>query len=1048
VEDLDPRPPSAPPFFSPRGFTTVGGLALFLASDPADGFEPWVSDGTAAGTRRLADLCPGPCSSLLDPLWESGGRRVLDSGGQLWSTDGTSVGTVRLPGSAGPVLGVLANPERRIYGGPGTGRVGSAALWASDGTVAGTRRYFDLGDRNTEVWPGVGLGNVVLFVRDDREHGGRELWRTDGTAVGTGLLADILPGTNNSGSPLSSFPDSFVALDSGVALFAASGPSAGRELWVSDGTATGTNRLADLTPGSADSRFFAPPLGDGDRALFLAGPSSDGPQQLWVSDGTAGGTRALTSFTVPRAFGEPSDLFDAEVSRILQVVDQTPDGRIYFVADDGSAGREPWVSDGTPLGTHRLADVCPGPCSSSPKLATALPSGAMLFTADDGSSGSEPWITDGTAAGTRRLVDACHGPCTGTGLAQSFRSDGERVYFDAVAAPGGSRQVWVTDGTAAGTRPLTAFAAGEPGLQGGASDSGLVGGRLLFGAYDATHGTELWSSGGTPATTGPVGDFATLASRDSDPREMVAFGPRVAFVADDAAGTRLWVSDGTADGTLPVSELAPGLLERPLVVATLGSRILLSGDRRIWVSDGTAAGTTVLVDFAQAGSGVSARSVESVRVEAGRLPGRVVFFAADALWVSDGTAAGTGPIADLQPDRGINLGPSFASLGDRVLFAARRSADGTEGSLWITDGTSAGTHLVYDSDTPTDPFAPQQLTAAGGKVFFGAFGHAGGFATWVSDGTTAGTHLLEPGLVRPLSLTAVGSRVFLTALSTQPPRELWVSDGTAEGTVRAGDVPTPRGPAIVREAVAFGDRLAFVPDDGFYGHELWLSDGTPEGTARLVDLWPGRGNAEVADLAVAGDLLVFTASEPEGGRELWTSDGTAAGTMPLTDLLPGPGSSSPAATTVAGETLYFAATDGVTGRELWAIDFGDGGGGPAVPPPPGPWLTSPEVSGFRAKVRITPPGGASLLGSAVPVCIPETLCVAGAVAGRSEVFVRVVGPKPNGRLWPTLVKFTTSEVEVWIEQLSTGAVKYYRLEGARPGFDELPGLFDREGFEP
>ncbi len=92
--------------------------------------------------------------------------------------------------------------------------------------------------------------------------------------------------------------------------------------------------------------------------------------------------------------------------------------------------------------------------------------------------------------------------------------------------------------------------------------------------------------------------------------------------------------------------------------------------------------------------------------------------------------------------------------------------------------------------------------------------------------------------------------------------------------------------------------------------------------------------------------------------------------------------------------------------------------------------------------------GASIPGAAEPSCIPETLCVSGALAGRSEAFVRVVGPKPNAKLWPTLVKLTTSQVEVWIEQLSSSRVRYYRLEGASPGVDELPGLFDRDGFDP
>jgi len=117
-------------------------------------------------------------------------------------------------------------------------------------------------------------------------------------------------------------------------------------------------------------------------------------------------------------------------------------------------------------------------------------------------------------------------------------------------------------------------------------------------------------------------------------------------------------------------------------------------------------------------------------------------------------------------------------------------------------------------------------------------------------------------------------------------------------------------------------------------------------------------------------------------------------------------------------------------------------------PPDAPPLTSSAVPGFEVWVKITPQAGPVILGGASSSCIPETLCVSGALPDRPEVFVRVVGPKPNGYLWPTLVKFSTSTVEVWIEQVATGQVRYYRLEGATPGHDELPGLFDRTGFQP
>ena len=81
-------------------------------------------------------------------------------------------------------------------------------------------------------------------------------------------------------------------------------------------------------------------------------------------------------------------------------------------------------------------------------------------------------------------------------------------------------------------------------------------------------------------------------------------------------------------------------------------------------------------------------------------------------------------------------------------------------------------------------------------------------------------------------------------------------------------------------------------------------------------------------------------------------------------------------------------------------------------------------------------------------CIEETVCLSGALPGRSELVLRIVGPKPNGNLWPTLVRFSTSTIDVWITQTSTGIERHYRLEGASPSSSDLSGLFDRGGFTP
>lgn len=117
-------------------------------------------------------------------------------------------------------------------------------------------------------------------------------------------------------------------------------------------------------------------------------------------------------------------------------------------------------------------------------------------------------------------------------------------------------------------------------------------------------------------------------------------------------------------------------------------------------------------------------------------------------------------------------------------------------------------------------------------------------------------------------------------------------------------------------------------------------------------------------------------------------------------------------------------------------------------PSAGPVLTTSELPGFRFWVRFGDPAVSTWWGAKEPDCMPETLCVSGALPGRTEALVRIVGPKPNGYLWPTLVKLSTSRIDIWIEQVATGITKCYLLEGAVPGSDTLDGLFDRTGFLP
>lgn len=249
------------------------------------------------------------------------------------------------------------------------------------------------------------------------------------------------------------------------------------------------------------------------------------------------------------------------------------------------------------------------------------------------------------------------------------------------------------------------------------------------------------------------------------------------------------------------------------------------------------------------------------------------------------------------------------------------------------------------------------------------------------------------------------------------------------------------------------DPLGTNPDGG---NEVFLWDAA-DGLSQITD--SASGHSFRPSISDDGRAVAFLSdADPFGANPshlqqvfLWreAADGSATLTQ-VTAWEPGPNPEQPGgagevAISRDGQRLAHwrlqgppVGEPGLGLQEIWLSDC-------AVPPPPfEAWIDSPDLPGFEVQVRI----GGERRGEPEPLCIEETLCVSGAVPGRSEVFVRVVGPKPNGRLWPTLVKFSTSEVEVWIRQLGTGEIEYYRLRGARPGFDELPGLFDREGFEP
>jgi ELWxxDGT repeat protein len=177
---------------------------------------------------------------------------------QLWSSDGTTAGTGRVGGytfqnAYAPFDPVAVNGA--VYFAADDGVHGDE-LWRSDGTAAGTKLVKDL-NGNGSGYP-VGLTNVngTLYFWGYKPSTGYALYRTSGTDAGTVLIKDIDPSLNPPGwfFPVPSFETPTIQVFNGKAYFAITDGVHGTELWRTDGTAAGTVLAADVWPGVSGSR--------------------------------------------------------------------------------------------------------------------------------------------------------------------------------------------------------------------------------------------------------------------------------------------------------------------------------------------------------------------------------------------------------------------------------------------------------------------------------------------------------------------------------------------------------------------------------------------------------------------------------------------------------------------------------------------------------------------------------------------------------------------------------------------------------------------------
>lgn len=563
-----------------KGFVRSGEYVYFNANDddfrnedPAVyGQELWRTDGTIAGTSIVKDINPGLSSSRVQYMTDFNGTLFFGAdngvdGLEFWKTDGTESGTTMVAdlnpdGSSNPKPGFVV--DDRLYFSANDGGASGRELWSTDGSLEGTSLLADINQtENASSWfeevEGFAIANDKLFLSvakiNSNEFGGvnsreAELFVSDGTRTGTKRLLDINIGGNDQVEKL-------IEAD-GFVFFSADDGVHGKELWRSDGTVDGTFLVYDLTPGEVSSYIREMKYANGKLYMLVAHPVNDGYDSLWVSDGTIAGTLELSRFD--------GYIYGAR----MEIV-----GEMLFVAiDSRGAGRELWASDGTIENTGLVKDIFDGSahslaadCSSSSSYdidcGFAVLNKQLLFIARDNADSLAIWRSNGSADGTQKVLTLSRNGSLDRFDARLQATASHLVYVDRVSPPENSDespidQLFSTSTSDEEPQVLTSFSSDDR------IRDLLPGGELVYFTVDREIFNEqlddyeefrqIWRTDGTLNGTQlllSVSDDFSL-SYESSRKGLVYF--RVSDFTTSATKRKYWRTDGTTEGSFYIFE--------------------------------------------------------------------------------------------------------------------------------------------------------------------------------------------------------------------------------------------------------------------------------------------------------------------------------------------------------------------------------------------------------------------------------------------------------------------------------------------------------------